>query len=106
MCLLQSLLDELLRCPVVSAYGLAWPWAYRLGWQSQGPLFSSDWGFRELQGGEFPGKKKFVTALRASSWQVEFLASHANSQDCFAWVSIFFGLFYAKVVYCKIHEHS
>lgn len=33
-------------------------------------------GFRGLQGGEFPGKKRSVTALRASSWQVGFLASH------------------------------
>lgn len=63
-------------------------------------------GFRELQGGEFPGKKSSVTALRAFSWQVGFLASHPNSQDYFAWVLFCFGLFYAKVVCCKIHEHS
>lgn len=105
-CVLQSLIDEFLRCAVVSAYGIAWPWGYRLGWHSQGPLLSSHWGFRELQGGEFPGKKRSVTALRASSWQVGFLASHPNSRDYFAWLSFCFGLFYAKVVYCKIHEHS
>lgn len=69
----QSLLDESLRCPVVSAYGVAWPWGYRLGWHSQGSLFSSDWGFRELQGGESPWKKRSVTgpshpAGRWGSW--------------------------------------
>lgn len=78
---LQSLSDESLRCPVVSVYGVAWPWGYRLGWHNQEPLFNSDWGFRELQGGKYPGKKRSVTALRASSWQVGFLASHANSHN-------------------------
>lgn len=58
------------------------------------------------QGGEYSGKKRSVTAPRASSWQVWFLASHPNPQDYFAWVSFWFGLFYAKIVYCKIHGHS
>lgn len=95
-----------MRCPVVSGFGVAWPWGYRLHWHSQEPLFSTDCGFRELPGGEYPGKKRSVTALRAPSWQVGFLASHPNSQGYCAWVSFCFALIYAKVVYCKIHEHS
>lgn len=58
------------------------------------------------QGGEYSGKKRSVTAPRVSSWQVGFLASHPNPQDYFSWVSFWFGLFYAKIVYCKIHGHS
>lgn len=63
-------------------------------------------GFRGLQGGEFPGKKRSVTALRASSWQVGFLASHPIPKIILLGFHFVLVLFYAKVVCCKIHEHS
>lgn len=53
-----------------------------------------------------PMEEKVCDRTQPSSWQVGFLASYPNPQGDSAWVSFCFGLFYARLVCCKIHGRS
>lgn len=63
-------------------------------------------GIQRAPGRRIPWEEKVCTSTQGIQLAVGLLAYHVNSQDCFAWVLFWFGLFYAKVVYCKIHEQS
>lgn len=69
-------------------------------------LCSAQTGIQRAPRRRIPWEEKVCDSTQGIQLAGRVPGFSSNSQDYFAWVSFCFGLFYAKVVCCKIHEHS